>query len=93
MQAHSAHAHANSTGTAVSVAGALRAVEALLLRGGQQTARRNAWTAVLADRERARDRHEAEHVLVSMGAHPAPMENAAGTTVLAVVRNPGGVDR
>ena len=46
-----------------SVAGALRAVEAVLLSRGQRTARRNAWTAVLEDRRRAKDRDEAEHVL------------------------------
>ncbi|WP_228982945.1 hypothetical protein [Streptomyces sp. DH12] len=46
-----------------SVTGALRAVEALLLAGGQRTARRNAWTSVLEDRRRARARVEAEHVL------------------------------
>jgi len=45
------------------VAGALRAVESFLLSGGQQTARRNAWAAVVADRQRARDRREAEHEL------------------------------
>ena len=44
----------------VPVAGALRAVESFLLSGGQQTARRNAWSAVVADRQRARDRREAE---------------------------------
>ncbi|QXE39427.1 hypothetical protein KQY30_26510 [Streptomyces sp. GMY02] len=46
-----------------SVAGALRAVEYLLLSGGQRTARRNAWTAVLEDRRRAKDRVEAQHVM------------------------------
>ncbi|MEU7432877.1 hypothetical protein AB0B07_18935 [Streptomyces sioyaensis] len=46
-----------------TVTGALRAVEAVLLRGGQRTARRNAWTSVLEDRRRAKDRHEAEYVL------------------------------
>ncbi|WP_424214093.1 hypothetical protein ACN20G_19585 [Streptomyces sp. BI20] len=38
---------------------ALRGVESLLIRG----ARRNAWTAVLEDRRRAKDRVETEHVL------------------------------
>jgi hypothetical protein len=47
----------------VPVAGALRAVESFLLSGGQQTARRNAWAAVVADRQRAKDRREAESVL------------------------------
>ncbi|MFJ6998070.1 hypothetical protein [Streptomyces sp. NPDC003090] len=46
-----------------SVTGALRVVEALLLGGGQRTARRNAWTSVLEDRRRARARVEAQHVL------------------------------
>ncbi|MFE3830504.1 hypothetical protein [Streptomyces sp. NPDC059092] len=46
-----------------SVSTALRAVESLLLSGGQRTARRNAWTAVLEDRRRAKDRVETEHVL------------------------------
>jgi hypothetical protein len=40
---------------------ALRAVESFLLRGGQQTARRNAWAAVVEDRRRARDRREAQY--------------------------------
>ncbi|MFH9676094.1 hypothetical protein ACH4L5_27985 [Streptomyces sp. NPDC017405] len=42
---------------------ALRAVESLLLSGGQRTARRNAWTSVLEDRRRARARVEAQQVL------------------------------
>ncbi len=46
-----------------SFADALRAVEALLMSGGQRTARRNAWTSVLEDRRRAKDRVEAERVL------------------------------
>jgi hypothetical protein len=50
----------------VPVAGALRAVESFLLRGGQQTARRNAWAAVVADRQRARDRREAEHEMAAL---------------------------
>ncbi|MFF8829117.1 hypothetical protein [Streptomyces sp. NPDC015131] len=45
------------------VTDALRVMEALLLSGGQRTARRNAWTSVLEDRRRARDRVEAQHVL------------------------------
>ncbi|SFE98059.1 hypothetical protein SAMN05216251_10761 [Actinacidiphila alni] len=40
---------------------ALRAVESFLLSGGQQTARRNAWAAVVEDRRRARDRREAQY--------------------------------
>ncbi|MDK0519090.1 hypothetical protein [Streptomyces sp. ML-6] len=46
-----------------SVTDALRAVESLLLSGGQRTARRNAWNAVVEDRRRAKDRVEAEYVL------------------------------
>ncbi|MEU5161481.1 hypothetical protein AB0G74_18005 [Streptomyces sp. NPDC020875] len=55
---------------ALTVTGALRAMEALLLSGGQRTARRNAWTAVLEDRRRAKDRVEALHVLEAV-ADPA----------------------
>ncbi|WP_345651742.1 hypothetical protein [Streptomyces tremellae] len=42
---------------------ALRAAESLLLGGGQRTARRNAWSAVLDDRRAARDRAEAQSVI------------------------------
>ncbi|MGC9541062.1 hypothetical protein [Streptomyces sp. UG1] len=42
---------------------ALRAVEHLLMSSGQRTARRNAWTSVLEDRRRAKDRVEAQRVL------------------------------
>ncbi|WP_031084543.1 hypothetical protein [Streptomyces sp. NRRL WC-3549] len=52
-----------------SVTTALRAVESLLLGGGQRTARRNAWNAVLEDRRRAKDRVEAEHVLRAVADH------------------------
>ncbi|MEW1724139.1 hypothetical protein [Streptomyces sp. NPDC093109] len=52
-----------ATPTLPSLSGALRAMESLLLSGGQRTARRNAWTAVLEDRRRAKDRVETEHVL------------------------------
>ncbi|MFH9198631.1 hypothetical protein ACH4KT_14410 [Streptomyces anulatus] len=58
MQAAPVRAHALP-----SVTTALRAVESLLLSSGQRTARRNAWTAVLEDRRRAKDRVEAQHVL------------------------------
>ncbi|GHF32527.1 SCO2195 family GlnR-regulated protein [Streptomyces morookaense] len=54
-----------------SVTGALRALEELLMRSGQRTARRNAWTAVLEDRRRARDRREAQHLLEAVAA-PGP---------------------
>ncbi|MEU5895709.1 MULTISPECIES: hypothetical protein [Streptomyces] len=50
-----------------SVADALRAVESLLMSGGQRTARRNAWTSVLEDRRRAKDRVEALRVLEEAG--------------------------
>lgn len=51
-----------------SVTDALRAMEAILLRGGQRTARRNAWTAVLEDRRRAKDRVETQHVIEAVAA-------------------------
>lgn len=43
-----------------SVAGVLRTIEGVLLRGEQRTARRNAWDAVLEDRRRAVARRESE---------------------------------
>lgn len=43
-----------------TVAGVLRTIEGVLLRGEQRTARRNAWDAVLEDRRRARARLESE---------------------------------
>ncbi|MEV6169720.1 hypothetical protein AB0L99_16030 [Streptomyces sp. NPDC051954] len=46
-----------------SVTDALRAVESLLMSSGQRTARRNAWTSVLEDRRRAKDRVETQLVL------------------------------
>ncbi|MFE7105092.1 hypothetical protein ACFU98_24460 [Streptomyces sp. NPDC057575] len=52
-----------------SVTDALRAVESLFLGGGQRTARRNAWNAVLEDRRRAKDRVEAEYVLEAAADH------------------------
>ncbi|MCC8482354.1 hypothetical protein LMJ41_31340 [Streptomyces globisporus] len=64
MQAAPVRAHALP-----SVTTALRAVESLLLSGGQRTARRNAWTAVLEDRRRAKDRVEAQHVLDAVADH------------------------
>ncbi|WP_030229027.1 hypothetical protein [Streptomyces sp. NRRL WC-3626] len=51
---------------------ALRAVESLLMSGGQRTARRNAWSSVLEDRRRARDRVEAQRVLDLAGIAPSP---------------------
>lgn len=52
-----------------SVTNALRAVESLLLSSGQRTARRNAWTAVLEDRRRAKDRVETAYVLEAVADH------------------------
>ncbi|MCX5382853.1 hypothetical protein [Streptomyces sp. NBC_00083] len=62
MQAATAPQTVRAT-TLPSVTGALRAMESLLMGSGQRTARRNAWTAVLEDRRRAKDRVEAQHVL------------------------------
>ncbi len=89
MQAHRAQAPARPTETTPTVTGALRAVEALLLGGGQQTARRNAWTAVLEDRRRAKDRHEAQHVLETLSAAPVALLGATMATVPAT----GSVER
>ncbi|MFC4498915.1 MULTISPECIES: hypothetical protein [Streptomyces] len=47
---------------------AIRAVESLLMSSGQRTARRNAWTSVLEDRRRAKDRVEAQRVLEAVTA-------------------------
>ncbi|MCX4761430.1 hypothetical protein OG562_10645 [Streptomyces sp. NBC_01275] len=47
---------------------ALRAVESLLMSSGQRTARRNAWTSVLEDRRRAKDRVEAQRVIESVAS-------------------------
>ncbi|GAA1009759.1 hypothetical protein STXM2123_1769 [Streptomyces sp. F-3] len=49
----------------------LRTVESLLLSGGQRTARRNAWTSVMEDRRRARERAEAQRALDRSGRLPA----------------------
>jgi hypothetical protein len=46
-----------------SFADTLRAIESLLMSSGQRTARRNAWTSVVEDRRRAKDRVEAQRVL------------------------------
>jgi hypothetical protein len=69
MQA--AHLHRQST-LPGAAAGALRAVEHLLVRRAEETARRNAWSAVLEDRRRARDRREAQHVMDSLVASRTP---------------------
>ncbi|MFH0520225.1 hypothetical protein ACHBTE_24000 [Streptomyces sp. M41] len=54
-----------------SFATALRAVESLLMSSGHRTARRNAWTSVLEDRRRAKDRVEAQRVLdQATSVHP-----------------------
>jgi hypothetical protein len=47
-----------------SVGDALRMAEHVLLRGGQQTARRNAWDAVCENRRQAQDREDVQRVLV-----------------------------
>ncbi|MFF4183974.1 hypothetical protein ACFYZ9_12365 [Streptomyces sp. NPDC001691] len=62
MQAATAPQTVRAT-TLPSVTGALRVMESLIMGSGQRTARRNAWTAVLEDRRRAKDRVEAQHVL------------------------------
>jgi hypothetical protein len=67
MQA-ATHVRANAFPTFTQ---ALRAVESVLLSGVQRTARRNAWTAVLEDRRRAKDRVAAEHVLEAARTHPS----------------------
>ncbi|MET9090989.1 MULTISPECIES: SCO2195 family GlnR-regulated protein [Streptomyces] len=64
MQAAPVRAHAIP-----SVTTALRAVESLLLSSGQRTARRNAWTAVLEDRRRAKDRVESLYVPDAVADH------------------------
>ncbi|MZD05981.1 hypothetical protein GTW43_12915 [Streptomyces sp. SID5785] len=51
-----------------TVTDALRAVESLLMSGGQRHARRNAWTSVLEDRRRAKDRVEAQRVLEAVAS-------------------------
>jgi hypothetical protein len=65
-QVHAADRRRFRHAPAVPVGGALRAVETFLLSGGQQTARRNAWAAVVADRQRAEDRREAEHEMAAL---------------------------
>ncbi|GAA4082097.1 MULTISPECIES: hypothetical protein [Streptomyces] len=70
MQAATAPQTVRAT-TLPSVTGALRAVESLIMSSGQRTARRNAWTAVLEDRRRAKDRVEAQHVLEAVAARPS----------------------
>jgi hypothetical protein len=83
MQAQTAYVYPSSTarnGTVGSVTGALRVVEALLLRGGQQTARRNAWTAVVEDRQRAKARRDAQHVLDALGGKHSASTGPAGST-------------
>lgn len=62
MHAEAAQLHRQST-IPGAAAGALRAVESFLFRGAEATARRNAWSAVVEDRKRARDRREAQHVM------------------------------
>ncbi|AKH82012.1 hypothetical protein AA958_07035 [Streptomyces sp. CNQ-509] len=59
-----------------TVAGLLRTIEGVLLRGEQRTARRNAWDAVLEDRRRASARRESESAVSQ--ADPS----AGGTSAL-----------
>ncbi|MEU3460014.1 hypothetical protein ABZ721_08650 [Streptomyces sp. NPDC006733] len=68
MQVESAQRRQSTLHPTVTVTGALRAMEALLLGGGQQTARRNAWSAVVEDRRRAKDRREVQHVIEALSA-------------------------
>ncbi|MDJ0341203.1 hypothetical protein QMK19_07095 [Streptomyces sp. H10-C2] len=70
MQVESAQLRQSTLHPTVTVTGALRAMEALLLGGGQQTARRNAWSAVVEDRRRAKDRREVQHVIEALNPHP-----------------------
>ncbi|MFD7435630.1 hypothetical protein [Streptomyces sp. NPDC059861] len=56
---------------------ALRAVESLLMSSGQRTARRNAWTSVLEDRRRAKDRIEAQQIVEQAFAPVAPQLHTA----------------
>lgn len=50
---------------------ALEGLENLLIGRGQRTARRNAWTSVLEDRQRARARTEAQRVIEASAAREA----------------------
>jgi len=52
------------SGSLRSVGDALRMAESVLLGGGQQTARRNAWDAVCENRRHAQDREDVHRVLV-----------------------------
>jgi hypothetical protein len=52
------------SGSLRSVGDALRMAESVLLSGGQQTARRNAWDAVCENRRHAQDREDIQQVLV-----------------------------
>ncbi|MEU4098032.1 hypothetical protein [Streptomyces sp. NPDC026673] len=71
MQAEVAHLHRQST-IPGAAAGALRAVEYFLFRGAEETARRNAWSAVLEDRKRAKDRRDAQHVMDALVSARSP---------------------
>lgn len=57
----------------------LRRLESVLLHVGvHETARRNAWAAVCADRARARDRRTAERGLSRLDAHLPDIDDDAG---------------
>lgn len=60
----SAGHHGLLSGGLKSVGDALRMAESVLLGGGQQTARRNAWDAVCENRRHAQDREDVHRVLV-----------------------------
>jgi hypothetical protein len=62
-----------------SVGGALRIAESVLLSGGQQVARRNAWDAVCENRRYAADREETAGVL---GPLPTPGGGSDGVSSL-----------
>jgi hypothetical protein len=53
-----------------SVGGALRLAESVLLAGGRQQARLNAWTAVCENRRNAADRESGEALLDGSAEEP-----------------------
>ncbi|MBQ0868088.1 hypothetical protein ACH4RA_31955 [Streptomyces smyrnaeus] len=57
---------------------ALEGLEHLFFGNGQRVARRNAWTAVLEDRRRARARREAETVLNAASDRRPPRLTSQG---------------
>jgi hypothetical protein len=69
--------HGFVNGRLRSVGGALRIAEAVLLAGGQQVARRNAWDAVCENRRHAADREESEHLLGALVARTDAARNSS----------------